>query len=126
MQVRLEVVVIEIEADVAVELAVDVIAGIAFDGAPDLLGRFGVAAHAGDAALGAHDRGVDAVLGPRLGEQDAVRIDEEVADAAVAEDFIDARRVAALGQPDALAGVCRNAARTRGSRSRSGRGRRSC
>ena len=46
VQVRLEVLVVEVEADVAVELAVVVVAGIALDGAPDLLGRFGVAGQA--------------------------------------------------------------------------------
>src|SRR5262249_40199896 len=102
MQVWPDIIVVEIEADVAIELAVDVVARIAFDGAPNLLGGLGVAPHAGDAALGTHDRSIDAVLRPRLREQDAVRIDEEVADAALFEDFIDARDIAALGQPHAL------------------------
>ena len=87
VQVRLEILVIEVEADVAVEIAVVVVAGIAFDGAPDLLGRFGVAGQGGDAAPGAEDRGIDAVLGPRLGEQDAVRVDEEVADAGILQEL---------------------------------------
>ncbi len=102
MQVRFDIIVIEIEADVAIELTVDVIAGIAFDGAPNLLRRLGVAPHAGDAALGTHDRRIHAVLRPRLREQDAVGIDEEVADAALFENFIDAGDIAALGQPHAL------------------------
>src|SRR5205823_2023016 len=42
------------------------------------------------------------VLGARLSEENAVRIDEEVADAALLQNLIDARRVAALRQPDAL------------------------
>ena len=52
VQVRPEILVIQIEADVAVELAILVIAGIAFDGAPDLLGRFGVAARQATPLLG--------------------------------------------------------------------------
>ena len=52
VQVRPEVVVVEVEADVAVEVAVVVIAGVAFDGAPDLLGRLGVAAKAATPLLG--------------------------------------------------------------------------
>ncbi len=53
--------------------------------------------------LGAHDRArVNAVLRPWLREQDAVRVDEEIANAAVAQNLVDARRIAALGEPDAL------------------------
>src|SRR5947209_5657496 len=100
VQVRLQVLVVEVEADVAVEVAVDVVAGVAFDRAPDLLGRFGVARQHGHAAAGTLDRGVDAVLRPRLREHDAVRVGEEVADAGVTEYLIYAWRVAALRQPD--------------------------
>src|SRR5262245_44616229 len=53
-------------------------------------------------ALGADDRCIDAELGAWLGVQHAVGIHEEIADAAVAQNFIDARSVAALRQPDAL------------------------
>ncbi len=102
VQVRPQVVVVEVEADVAVEVAVVVVAGVALDGAPDLLGRLGVAAEGGDGGAGALDRGVDAELRPRRGEQDAVRVGEEVADAGVVEQVLDALDVAALRQPDAL------------------------
>ena len=103
MQVRLEILVIEIEADVAVEFAIVVIAGIALDGAPDLLGRFGVAGQARRRRCSGHRIGrIDAVARPRLGEENAVRVGEEIANAAFAQQLIDARRVAALRQPDAL------------------------
>ena len=61
-------------------------------------------------------------LRPRLGEQDAVRVDEEVADAGVAQQLIDARRCSRTPAARCPAAVCRSGARTRGSRSRSGRG----
>ena len=122
VQVRLEVFVIEVEADVAVEVAVVVVAGVALDGAPDLLGRFGVAGQGGDAALGAEDRGVDAVARPRLGEQDAVRVGEEVADAGVAQQLRRRPRRSRTPAARCPAAGGRSAARTRGSRSRSGRG----
>ncbi len=102
VQVGAQVFVIQIEADVAVKLAVLVIAGIAFDGAPDLLGGLGVAGQDGDAALGTNEGSVDAELGTRLGKQDPVRVREKVADARIAQQLVDSRRVAALGQPDAL------------------------
>src|SRR5262249_46849300 len=101
MQVGLEIFVIEVETNVAVEVAVVVIAGVALDGAPDLLGGFGVAGQDGDVGFGAEDGGVDAVLGARLGEQNAVGVGEEVANAGVAQLLIDAIDVAALRQPDA-------------------------
>src|SRR5262249_45389045 len=98
---RLEVLVVEVEADVAVEVAVVVVAGVALDGAPDLLGRFGVARQDGDSAPGTDDGGVDPVARTRLGEQHAVGVGEEVADAPVLEQIIAALDVAALRQPDA-------------------------
>ena len=102
MQMWLEILVIEIEADVAIELPVNVVAGITFQGAPDLLGRLGVAPEAIDAAAGTLDRRVDAELRTRVGEDDAVRVGEEVADAAASQDVIDPFDIAALRQPDPL------------------------
>lgn len=67
-----------------------------------MLGRFGVACQASDAALGTDDRSIDAEAGPGFGEQNAVRVHEEVANAAVAQDFVHSVREAAFGQPDAL------------------------
>ena len=61
VQVRPQIVEIEIEADIAVEITIVVVSGISFDGAPDLLGRFGIAGQGGDAAARADDRRIDAV-----------------------------------------------------------------
>ena len=97
----LKIFVIEIEADIAVEIAVIVIARIAFDGAPNLLGRFGIAGQDSDIAVGDQERRIDAKARPRFGEQDGVRIGEEIANAGVLQQFLDAVDVAALRQPDA-------------------------
>src|SRR5262249_25648953 len=80
VQVRLQVFVIKIEAGIAVKLAGVVGAGLAFDGAPNQLARFGVAAEGGDAAAGANDRSVNTEFRPRLGEENAVRVGKEVAE----------------------------------------------
>src|SRR5262249_23645759 len=101
-QVRLQVFGVEIEADVAIKLAILVIAGIALDRTPNLLRRFCIAAEHDHAALGTDDRSIDAIARPRMSEQDAVRVGEEIADAGVAEQFIDAFVVSAFSEPDAL------------------------
>ncbi len=50
---------------------------------------------------GTQQRRIDAVARPRAGKHDAVRVGEEVADAGVAQQLVDAVGVAALRQPDA-------------------------
>ena len=104
VDVGLDVVERQVEADVSVEVAVVLVARVAFLGAPHLLGRLHVAAEGGDAAR-AVERGVDAVDRPAIGEQDAVRIDEEVADGRLAQQLVDAGDVAALAQPHAARAV---------------------
>ena len=104
VDVRLDVVERQVEADVAVEVAVVRVARVALLGAPDLLGRLHVAAEGGDAAR-AVERRVDAVDRAAIGEQDAVRVDEEVADRRLAQQLVDARDVAALAEPHAARAV---------------------
>ena len=99
VQVRLEVFEVQVETDVAVKLAVVVIAGVTLDGGPHLFRRLGIAGQDRHTALGAEDWSVDAVLGPRLGIEKAVGVGEEVADTRVAQQLIDAVDVAAFGQP---------------------------
>ena len=55
-QVRLDVIEIQVEADVAVKIAVARVARVAFLAAPDLLGGIEVAAEGGD-AVGGEDGG---------------------------------------------------------------------
>src|SRR5579871_2813537 len=101
MQMRFEVFVIEIEADVAIKIAVVVIAGIALDGTPHLLGRLGIAGQASDVAARNQDGCINAETRPRLGEQHGMRIGEEIAYPGVLQLLLNTRSVAALRQPDA-------------------------
>ena len=90
----------QVPADVAVELAVVGVAGVAVLGAPDLHRRLGVAAEGGRPA-GREDGRVDAVARARRGVGDAVGVDEEEAQPLLGEQLVEAGVVAALGQPDA-------------------------
>src|SRR5262245_13081715 len=98
MQERLDVAVVRVVAEVAVELAVIDIARIAFFSGPDLLAAFGVARERGDSA-GAEHRPERTVARPRRTKRNAVRVDEEELDARFAQVPVNARRVRALGQP---------------------------
>ena len=101
VDVRLDVVERQIEADVAVEVAVARVARVALLRAPDLLAALDVATERRDARAAVDGR-VHAVERPRLGEEDAVRVDEEEADALFAHQLVDARHVAAFAQPHPL------------------------
>ena len=101
MDVRLDVVVREVEPDVAVEVAVHGVAGVSLLGAPDLLAALDVPPERGDAGA-AVDGGVHAVERARLGEEDAVRVHEEEADPLLAHQLVHARHVAALAEPHPL------------------------
>src|ERR1035438_6280678 len=78
-QVRLQVVQIEVEADVAVEVAIARVARVAGVTAPDLAGGIRVAAKRGD-TVGREDRGKRRVAGTRPGVQNAVRVSDEPAE----------------------------------------------
>ena len=64
LDVRRNVVLVEIVTDVAVEIAIGGIAGITFDGGPDLNAGFDIATESGRAGLG-EERGIDAVAAGR-------------------------------------------------------------
>ena len=100
VHVRADVVHRQVEADVAVEVAVERVAGVALLGAPHLLRGLGVAAEGGHAG-GAVDRRVDAVHRRPVGVLQGVGVDQEVADAGLAQQLVAARDVAALAQPHA-------------------------
>src|SRR5581483_10593103 len=90
VQVRPEILEVEVEADVAIKVAIIEVSGIAFHRAPDLLGRFGVAAQRRDAALGTADRSVHPEARSRLRKEHAVRVGKEVAYSRIAQKFVDA------------------------------------
>jgi hypothetical protein len=79
MHVRADVLERQVEADVAVEVAIVRIAGIAFRGAPDLLGALGVAGEGRDPGR-AVDRSVQAIDRRLVSVEEAMGVDHEVAD----------------------------------------------
>ena len=106
-QVRLHVIEIEVEADVAVKIAVTRVAGITFVLAPDLARRIEVAPERGD-AVGRENRRERAVARARAGVQQAVRVEDEPADVRLLQKYFDALHVGAFRQPDADAGRAQN------------------
>ncbi len=100
LDVGLDVIEIEVVADVAVEIAVPGVAGITLLRRPDLHARLDVAPERRRAGTGV-ERGVDAVTGARLGVHDGVGVDDEPADFRLLQKLVDARRVGAFRQPDA-------------------------
>ena len=83
--VGLDIVVIEIESDIAVEVAIAKVTGIPFFLAPDLPGGIEVAPKGGE-AVGREYGGKDAVTGARCGEQNSVRVGDEPANAGFLQD----------------------------------------
>ena len=100
LDVRLDVLVIEVPADVAVELAVDRIARIAVLRTPHLHRTLRIAGERGHAG-GRVDRRVHAAARTRHRVGERVRVDEEEADVLGRQVLVDPRRVPAFGQPDA-------------------------
>src|ERR1035437_1064281 len=97
---RLDVVPIEVEADVAVEVAVARVARVTGVPAPHLPGGIGVAAKGGD-AVGCEDGRKRCVtwLWPRV--QNAVRISNEPMEVGLLQYIVQAFHISALRQPDA-------------------------
>ncbi len=90
----------QVVADVAIEVAVVRIAGVAFLRAPDLHRGLDVAGEGRDTRA-AVDGGVRAVDGGRIGVEQSVGVDEEVADSGLAQELVDGGHVAALAEPHA-------------------------
>ncbi len=90
----------QVPADVPVEVAVHRVGRVADVGAPHLLGGLGVAGVDRHARLGER-RSVHRQERPRLGVGEPVRIEEGEAEPLVGEDPLEARVVAALGEPEA-------------------------
>ena len=97
---RFDVIEIQVEADVAVEIAVTRVAGIAFVLAPDLPRGIEVAPERGD-AVGREHRRERAVARTRTRVQHAVRVEDEPADVRLLQKCFDAGDVGAFRQPDA-------------------------
>ena len=101
VQVRLDVIVIgRVVAEVAIELAIVGVAGIADVRAPDLFAGLGVAREDGHAFRG-DDRRVDSALRARLAVEDGVGVGDEKVDPGLAQVPVVARIERAFSQPDA-------------------------
>src|SRR5262249_24575047 len=101
LHVRADVLDRQVEADIAVEIAIIRVARISFFRAPNLLRALHIAPerrHPGAAI----DGRVHPEDGSRIGEQDAVRVDEEEANPLFAQELVDAGDVPALAEPDPL------------------------
>src|ERR1017187_3793520 len=100
VNVRLDVVVFEVETNVTVEIAIIAVAGVAFLGTPDLLRGFDVAPERGHTRRREHRR-VNPVARTRMAEHDAMRVHDEPADLGFLEKLFDAGLVGAFRQPHA-------------------------
>src|SRR5207248_2481545 len=99
-QIRPHVIEIEVEADVAVEIAITRVAGISFVPAPDLFGGIELATERGD-AVRREDGREHAVARPRPRVQHTVRVRDEPADVRLLQNSFHAGGVGAFRQPDA-------------------------
>lgn len=104
MDVRADVIEFEVESDIAVEFAVSEIAGVSFFGGPYGFGGFLIATEGGYSG-GSKKRGIDAVFGAFVGEEDAVGIDEKETDTGFGKVLVQARIVSAFAIPDASGGT---------------------
>jgi len=89
----------QFHADVAIEIPVGRIARISLAGAPDLLARLAVTPENGGTG-GREIRRVDGKARARLAIHEAVGVHDEPAEVCLLQDGIDARDIAALGQPN--------------------------
>ena len=99
MNVRPDVLEIQVVGNIAVELAVVVIPRIAVGGAPYLPGRIGVPPERRDAGRTINRR-VDAITWAFVRAGDAVRLQDSEPDSFFVEKSVKAREVSALRQPE--------------------------
>src|SRR5207249_12042077 len=99
-QIRSDVIKVQIETDVAVEIAVARVAGITLVPAPNLFGGIQVAAESSD-AVRREDRRKHAEARTRVGVQHAVRVRDEPADVRLLHNIFHTAGVTAIGKLDA-------------------------
>src|SRR6185503_16995475 len=100
VQIGLDVLVVPIESEVAVELAIIGIARIADLRAPDVLAGFNIAREGGN-ACGRDDRSIYAAPRLRIAKHYGVRVRDEEFYPRFFEQVINACVISAFGQPDA-------------------------
>ena len=99
LDVRADVVVVEIEAAVSIEVPVFGVSRVAFLGAPNLLAGFDVTTE-GSGAGGGKEGSEDAVSGTGFGVENAVSIDDEPANLGLLEVVFDSWKICAFWEPD--------------------------
>ena len=99
LDVRADVIVIEIEAAISVEVAVLPISGVPLLCTPDLFAGFDIATKGGR-TCGGEDGGKDSVSGAGLGIEDSMCVHDEPADFGLLEVMFDPWVVGALWEPD--------------------------
>src|ERR1017187_2541957 len=100
MNVRFDVVVFEVEANVTVEVAIIAVARVTFLGTPDLFRGFDITSERGHTRWREYRR-VNPVARTRMAEHDAMRVHDEPADLGFLEKLFNAGHVRAFRQPDA-------------------------
>src|SRR5262249_31041570 len=99
LNVRTEVIVIEIVADVSIELPVIIVSGITLAGAPDLTRTIRIAPESRDSRRAIYWC-VYAVARPFIGRGDAMRFQDGKTDSLLIQERVQTGRVAALGKPE--------------------------
>src|SRR5438876_465677 len=95
-----EIIQIEIERDVAIEIAITRVARIPSLPAPDLAGRIRIASKRRQPGR-SHDRGENRITWSRMRIEDTMRIENKPANPCLAQHRLDALRVSAFRQPEA-------------------------
>src|ERR1041385_6899193 len=99
VDIRPDVILFEVVADVAVELAVIVISRISLRSAPDLAGTFRVTAEGGDTGRTIH-RSIDAIARPFSSACDAVRFQDGEPYSCLVEKIVHPGEISALREPE--------------------------
>src|SRR6185503_10777753 len=99
-QVRLHVIKIEVETDIAVEVPVAWVAWVTLLLAPNLRSGIEVPPKSRE-PIGREDWREHAIARPRTGKQHAMGIEKEPANSRFLQERVDGRGIGAFGQPDA-------------------------
>src|SRR5262252_1236350 len=99
LNVRTDVIVIEVVTDVPIELPVIIVSGITLAGAPDLARTIRIASESRDSGRAIYWC-VYAVARPFIGTGDAMRFQDGKADSFLIQESVQTGRVAALGKPE--------------------------
>ena len=100
-QIWLDILIIQVKADIPVKIPVNIIPRIALPGTPNLLRGLPIPAE-GSKAGRRVNRCKDRIAGTGFGMQYSVGVQDYVLDAVLGEDIIDARHKTAFRQPESF------------------------